>query len=111
MTTTDNKSQVCLGAHPEQLRTPHVDFGKVLRNAYGALVRLPMKLPISLLEQHKTANNSARVICKLQKIKAHVPEKPTSRILVCPPEHFRRLSRKFLKFWLRIQYGVRTSYP
>ena len=74
MTTTDFKSQFCLGTHPEQLRTQHVDFGKKLRNAYGALTRLPIKLLISPLERHRTASNPVLVILNWQKSKPHVPE-------------------------------------
>ena len=77
MMTTDTELQVGLGAHPDQLRTQQVDFGKVLRNAYGALTRLPIKLLISLLQQHQTANNSVPVILNLQKFKPHAPEIPT----------------------------------
>ena len=64
MTTKDIKSQVELGAHPEQLRIQHMDFGKVLWNAYGALTRLPTKLLISFLERHQTASNLALGLLK-----------------------------------------------
>ena len=77
MTTTDTKSQVELAAHPEQLRTPYVYLAKVLRNAYGAVTRLPTKLLKSFLERHQTASNLALVTFKLQKFKPHVPEIPT----------------------------------
>ena len=73
MTATDTKSQVYFGAHPEQLRIQHVYCGKMLRNAYGALRRLPTKL-ISFLERHQTASNLVRIILKVQKFKPHVLE-------------------------------------
>ena len=77
MTTTDTKSQVELGAHPEQLRIQHMDFEKVLQNACGALTSLPRKLLISFLERHQTASKLVPVNLKLHKFKPHVPEKPT----------------------------------
>ena len=111
MTTTDTKPQVYFGVHPEQLRIQNVDFGKGLRNASGAPTRSPTALLTSFLERHQTVSNLVRAILKLQKSKPHVPEKPTERTLMCLPEHFRRHFQKFLKWWLRIQYGVHTSYP
>ena len=77
MTTTDTKSQVFFGVHPEQLRIQHVDFGKVLRNASGALTRFPTALLISFLERHQTASNLVQVISKLPNFKPHVLEIPT----------------------------------
>ena len=77
MKTTDNKSQVCFGMHPEQLRIQNVDFGKVLRNASGTPTRSPTALLISFLERHQTASNLVLVILKLKKSKTHVPEIPT----------------------------------
>ena len=77
MTTTDTKSQVYFVMHTEQLRKQHVDFGKVLRNASGALTGFPTALLISFLERHQTASNLVPVILELQKSKPHVPEKPT----------------------------------
>ena len=77
MTTTDTKSQIYFGVHPEQLRIQHVDFGKVLRNAAGALTRFSTALLISFLERHQTASNLVPVIFKLQKAKPHFPEIPT----------------------------------
>ena len=77
MTTTDTNSQVELGAHPEQLRIQHVDFGKVLRNAYGALTRFPTTLLISFLERHQTASILVLVTLKVKKFKPPVPQVPT----------------------------------
>ena len=74
MTATGTESQISFGAHRDQLRIKQVDFGKVLRNAYGALTRLPIKLLILLLEQYQTASNSVLVNFNLQKFKPQVPE-------------------------------------
>ena len=109
--TIDIKLQTCLGIVPGTIRTPYVDFEKVLRNAHGALTYLPTKLLVSLLQQHRIASHSVLAISQIAET-----ETPRSRdtclcILVGPMEHFRRHSQKFLKFWLRIQYGVHTIYP
>ena len=77
MMTTDTKSQVYFGVHPEQLRIQNVDFGKVLRNASGAPTCSPTALLISIMEQHQTASNLVLLILKLHKSKPHVPEIPT----------------------------------
>ena len=77
MTTTDIKSQVYLGAYPEQLRKPYVNYGKVLRNDYVTPTYPPTKLLVPLLEQHSIASSSVTEILKLQKFKPHVPEIPT----------------------------------
>ena len=78
MTTTETKSQVYFGVHPEQLRIQNVDFGKVLRNASGALTHFPTTLLISFLERHQTASSLVLVIFKLQKSQPQVPEIPTN---------------------------------
>ena len=65
VTTTDIKLQICPGVVPEQLRTPYVDFGKVLRNAYGALTYLQIKLLVPLMEQHRIASYSVPVIFQI----------------------------------------------
>ena len=77
MTTTDTKSQVYFVVQPEQLRIQQVDFGKVLRNASGALTRFSTALQKSFLERHQIASNLVQVFLKLQKSKPHVPEIPT----------------------------------
>ena len=53
-TTTDIKSQVYLGAHPEQIRIQHVDFGEVLRTLSEPL-RVCHKTPLII---SGTASNS-----------------------------------------------------
>ena len=77
MTTTDTKSQVYFGVHPEQLRIQNVAFGKVQRNASGAPTRSLTALLISFLERHQTASSSVLVFFKLQKSKPQVPGIPT----------------------------------
>ena len=62
MMTTDIKSYVYLGVHPEQLRIQNVDFGKVLRNISKGRTRFPTKHLIPRLEQHSTANNAVLII-------------------------------------------------
>ena len=47
--------------YPEQLRIQHVDFGKVLGNAYGAPTYRTTELLVSLLEQHRIASHSVLV--------------------------------------------------
>ena len=65
MTTTDIKSLVCLGMHPEQLRIQNVEFGKVLRNTSGARTRSPTELIITLLQQHRITSNAVLVIFQI----------------------------------------------
>ena len=77
MKTTDTKSQVYFGVHPEQLRRQNVHFGKVLRNASGAPTCSSTALLISFLERPQTASNIVLVILKLRKSKPHVPETST----------------------------------
>ena len=84
--------------YPEQLRIANVDFEKVQRNAYGALTNLATKLPASLLEQHRIASLSILLIFQIAEIDTLCYRISTLCILVCPTEHFRKLSRKFLKF-------------
>ena len=65
MTTTDIKSYVYLGVHPEQLRIQNVDFGKVLRNISGAPTSSPTALLKLFLGRHQTAINAVIKILKL----------------------------------------------
>ena len=68
MKTTDTNSQTCFGVHPGQLRIQHVDFGKVLRNPYGAPSYRPTKLLVAFLEQHRIASNLVLEIFQMAKI-------------------------------------------
>ena len=69
ITTTDTKSQVYFGVHPEQLRIKNVDFGKVLRNGYGTLMYPTKKPLLPLLKQHSTTSKSVRVFFQIAEIK------------------------------------------
>ena len=75
--TTDTKSQVYFGVHPEQLRIQNLHFGKVLRNASGAPTCFLTALLLYFLERHQTVSTSVLVILKLQKSKPNVPETST----------------------------------
>ena len=46
--------QSVLKRYPEHLGTPYKDFGKVLRNGYGATIYLQAKPLASRLEEHRT---------------------------------------------------------
>ena len=80
--------------YPEQLHTPYVDFGKVLRNAYGALTYLSRKFPVSHLEQHRIATQSVLVIFQIAEI-----ETPCSRNTypACPSMPYGALPETFPK--------------
>ena len=77
--TTDTKSQICFGVHPEQLRIQHVDFGEVLRNAYGAPSYRPTKLLVAFLEQHRIASILVPEILQIAKIQTP-PSRNTYRL-------------------------------
>ena len=77
MTTTDTKSQVCLGAVPGTTTYTTRGSRKSATERLGSTYAPTLKLPKSLPEQIKTASNSVLVIFKLQKFEPHVQEKPT----------------------------------
>ena len=104
--TTDIKS--VLVWYPEQLRTPYMYFGKVLRNAYGALTYPPTKLLVPLPEQHRIASHSVLVTFQIAEVETPCSRIPTLFILVCPTEHFRGHSRKFLK--ILATGAIRSTY-
>ena len=96
--TTDIKSSVYLGVHPEPLRIQNVNFGKRLRNTSGAHTRSPTKLLISLVEQYRITSNAVLVI--FQTADFQIPRSKITH-LVYPnmsPEHFRRHPRNFPKW-------------
>ena len=87
-------------------RNNYVHHMCIFEKCYGTLTEhlrtYTQKLLVSLLKQHCIANHSVLVISQNEKFKPRVPEISTQCILVCPTEHFRRLSRKIPKFWLRM---------
>ena len=111
MRTTDIKLQICLSMVPGTTTYNLRRIWKSTTEGYGALTYLPKKLLVSLLGKHRITRYLVLAIFNLQKLKPHIPAIPTLCILVCPTEHFRRHSQKFLKLWLRIKYGVHKSYP
>ena len=110
MTTRGNILQICLGIDPEQLRIQQVDFGKVLRNDYGAPTYRPTKLLVSLLEQHRIASNLAPEIFQIAEIQT-----PRSRntYLVYPsvpygilPDTFPNFPKTLAKDTIRSTYKL-----
>ena len=87
-----------------------MDFGKVLRNDYGAPTYRRTKLLVSLLEQNRIASNLALEIFQ----NAEIQTPPSRNIyLLYPSMSSRALAETFLKvprFWLRMRYGVHKSY-
>ena len=94
MTTTDIKSYVYLGVHPEQPRIQHVDCGKVLRSGYGTFTYPTTKQLVQLLEQHSITRKLVLVISEIAELQT-----PRSRNthLVYPSISFGALPETFLK--------------
>ena len=108
MTTTDIKSSVYLGVHPEQPRIQHVDCGKVLRSGYGTLTYPTTKPLEQLLEQHSLTRNLVLVISQTAEIQT-----PRSRNthLVYPSMSSGALLETFLKFSKMVATDtIRSTY-
>ena len=94
MTTTDIKLQICRGMVPDTTTYTIRGFQKNATNAYRAFTHLPIKLLVSLLQQHRIASHSVPLIFQNAQI-----ETPYSRNTypASPSMPFGALSETFQK--------------
>ena len=108
MTTTDIKLQICLGMVPGTTTY-------TIRLSWRSATE---RLGSTYVPTHKTPSitsgttpHPVLVVFQIAEIETPRYRLLTLCILVCSTEHFRKPSRKLVNFWLRMRYGVHTSYP